>query len=452
MTDDARDNENTRPLDGLAKLLGPNEPIPMFSGAMKVEFSAAHVTVEAQADVTFKWHPTPGPRIVATIASRPAALRTMAGPGPVAVAVTALGAVECSVGRFLDSCHAPGAATLTVIMRPTDTVTFGSGAALQRVTFGVANFVDYVGSVLKEGGRGWRGRLKLEAEGWTVTLDARPDLKEIVGALEEQGGYAVTHAGCLERSDGAAFSAEDATGVVDALHLLLSAARGHTVSLILESGEDERGARVWSRWINATVDAWSDPLTWFDEQRPEQLAPMFAKIVARWADDGWRKAAQLAVYWYVLALENASNADTSIVLAFTGLDLLGWFQLVELEQAFSASKFDAEQADERLRRFLRRIGVDAAIPPALTALSRHAATEGWCDGPKALAVLRNATVHPKRRARAFDAPDEARWEASTLSLWYLELGLLHLLGHEGVYVNRIRRKAEPGLEYVPWSR
>jgi hypothetical protein len=204
--------------------------------------------------------------------------------------------------------------------------------------------------------------------------------------------------------------------------------------------------------LNPTADSWSDPLTWFNEQAPDELNSLFETMLLRWSDEGWQKAAQLAVYWYVLAQQNAASSDTALVLAFTGLDLVGWFRLVEFDAKYSASALDNANAAERLRRLLDHTGISATLPPKLPKLTAHAAAMGWSDGPAALAALRNATVHPRRRERVFDSPDEVRWEALKLALWYFELSILALLGHQGTYINRIEHKTSHGLEYVPWRR
>jgi len=435
------------PLPMLSALPLPNEPVPLMSGRMPIEFPESSVVLDAHVVVLLTW----GRRACTTFT----AVAESPPPGLVKesyVTVSVNGTrVECLVSNFLDSWKTGEGRTLQLTLRLRGTTDFSDGSRLRRLTFGIVNFTDFLGRHLADTKSGWAGRLILEAGGWRITIDGRRDLREVTKRLDDEGGFAVTHAGCLERSDGAMFDIQAADGVMDALYLLLSFARGHSASLVLHRGEDESGSRAWWRWLVPSVEAWSDPLTWFDEQRPDQLNAMFSTLVDNWSDAGWREAVQLGVYWYVLALQNAPTADSSIVLAFTGLDLVGWFRLVELEHAHSVAEFDKKEAAERLRHLLRRSGVPLEIPAALSTLAAHAAKEGWADGPAALGVLRNSAVHPKRRARAFDAPDRVRWEACTLALWYLELALLALLGHGGTYINRTERPTSYGLEYVPWG-
>jgi hypothetical protein len=82
----------------------------------------------------------------------------------------------------------------------------------------------------------------------------------------------------------------------------------------------------------------------------------------------------------------------------------------------------------------------------------------WSDGPEILVGLRNALVHPtveKRRRLEVALEgvfDWAYFEASALSLWYLELLLLSLFDYRGEYSNRLVLSGFRGqeVERVPW--
>ncbi len=437
------------PLPMLASLPAPNEPVPLKAGTFKVEFAEQGLCLEADLVGELAWRRKPGPRFELVIRSFPSGLFR---PRFCTVLDVDGSRVECVVVNVNISRRFGDEPVLRCELRLRGTTDFGDPSRMRRVTFGLVNFGQYIGSFLRaDDGGGWAGRLVLEGGGWRCTLDARRDLGEVVKQLGREGGFAITHAGCLERVDSSDFSAAEMQAVLDALYVLLSFARGHSVSFVMLRGEDDAGALRWWRWFIPSVDDWSDPVTWFDEQRPHQLSPIFETLVTRSTDPGWRDAVQLAVYWYVLSLQTTSTSDAAVVLAFTGLDLVGWFRLVELEKAHSSSAFDKLDAAERLRRLLVHISADAQMPAGLLRLAQHAATEGWADGPAALAVLRNSAVHPKRRAKIFDAPDPVRWDACTLATWYLELALLALLDHRGVYINRIEHLTNHGLEYVPWA-
>ena len=52
---------------------------------------------------------------------------------------------------------------------------------------------------------------------------------------------------------------------------------------------------------------------------------------------------------------------------------------------------------------------------------------------EAITGIRNSLVHPDAGAKSSDS----YYEAYNLSLWYLDLILLHLCGHNGSFANRL---------------
>jgi hypothetical protein len=67
------------------------------------------------------------------------------------------------------------------------------------------------------------------------------------------------------------------------------------------------------------------------------------------------------------------------------------------------------------------------------------------DGPNRIASVRTAFVHPKRRAaRTTSSLTVNAWR---LSQWYLEIGLLSLMGYPGDHRNRLVMEATK----VPWA-
>ena len=72
----------------------------------------------------------------------------------------------------------------------------------------------------------------------------------------------------------------------------------------------------------------------------------------------------------------------------------------------------------------------------------------WLDGAEAITEIRNAIVHPSKE---LNLPDGAYCDAWRLSLWYLDLVFLRLLGHEGEYGNRLSKRSVGEVETVPWG-
>jgi hypothetical protein len=77
---------------------------------------------------------------------------------------------------------------------------------------------------------------------------------------------------------------------------------------------------------------------------------------------------------------------------------------------------------------------------------------GWTSGPVTLTKLRNGMAHPRQLQRSYATTALQRYEARQLSLWYLELSILRLVGFTGRYGNRLRRSRWKGqVEKVPWA-
>ena len=110
--------------------------------------------------------------------------------------------------------------------------TFGSDKApLKRIVAHWFNLPDWHGPEMLEaaaeggGQRRWRGRWVIEARGWTITLDVRPDHPSVWRDLHLADVYVMTHVMEIRRTNSADFTAADAEPVLQALHVGISFAR-----------------------------------------------------------------------------------------------------------------------------------------------------------------------------------------------------------------------------------
>ncbi len=91
------------------------------------------------------------------------------------------------------------------------------------------------------------------------------------------------------------------------------------------------------------------------------------------------------------------------------------------------------------------------IPAKLSKLDKLAKEFNW-DGPKAISEVRNYIVHPGKENKRLADRKIPYYEILNLALWYLELALLHLFGHTGVYANRLQLGLYIGVvDLVPWA-
>jgi hypothetical protein len=141
------------------------------------------------------------------------------------------------------------------------------------------------------------------------------------------------------------------------------------------------------------------------------------------------------------------------MLGQTVFELLSWFLLVEEDRMLSADGYHKLQAADSLRLLLYRSDIPPDLPSTLVHLQEIARARNLVDGPQVLTEFRNAVVHPDRknldRLRAF--PPDARREARSLGLRYLELILLHLFGYDGFFFDCTLAGHGNYLVPVPWS-
>jgi hypothetical protein len=311
--------------------------------------------------------------------------------------------------------------------------------------FHVANFPHYTGApVVGRTGSISASRVEITAAGWSLQLDGREELKDIVKAVSQSGGYAVTHVGQLERSDGGLFDSDDATHVLDALGDLLSFASGARGQPFLLIGYDARGRAIWRTWEAPAATPWADRLSWFAPDDPTGLNRAFAGLMTKWADPHRREVFRRVVY--LLTEANRRGIEPALIVAQAALEILAWQILVNEAKALSREGFDGLPAADMLRLLLSTSGIPLDIPADLTNLVAFAKAKSTLDGPQTVTLIRNSWVHPPKKAFSPGGPEIG--EAWLLSLWYIDLVALRWLGFSGDYSARVRRGT---VESVPWA-
>ena len=118
------------------------------------------------------------------------------------------------------------------------------------VRFSALNWGGILGTVLIRDGKArrvWSGRHQWSSDGWQITLDADPDLRQKWEDAKDDRGFLVSHCGLLTRTDGQPFRFRDAGEVLECLHWFLSFVRGRRVGVALASGFRRRPRPTKSR-------------------------------------------------------------------------------------------------------------------------------------------------------------------------------------------------------------
>lgn len=328
---------------------------------------------------------------------------------------------------------------------------------LQSVVFHLTNFIPYLGKWTKHAGSASRSRATLIASGWRITLDGILPHDALRSSQRRRRGFAISHVGRIEREDAQSFSSGEATSLLDDLYWFFSFCCGRPTPAILPVGFDEKGREVWSEWgsWNASPNTEAGR-NWYNDFSAEGLESVFPGFMRRVHDPLWSDASKLAVYWYLEAATIGN--DSGLILTQSSFELLAWTLLVQDRKLITPREFGNKKmmtAAEKLRQLLKVIGIAPKIAASLQSLQALSIRRRWVDGPHALIGLRNAMVHPPREStnRMGEVAAREYFEAYALSMWYLELCLLHLFDYKGKYSNRLVLRGFKGddVETVPWA-
>ena len=160
-----------------------------------------------------------------------------------------------------------------------------------------------------------------------------------------------------------------------------------------------------------------------------------------------------ALYWYIRANNSAGvGIDAGIILATTALELLAKFvkQKNELKVEITGDKKHPSLGD-KIRAAALHLEIPTLIEDNICPQFWAIKNDGqWSDIPEAIAKYRNDLVHPKARIKSQNQ-HALTIEMWRLSVWYLELFMLRLIGYQDVYSNRLTAKWLGEVEHVPWA-
>ena len=322
-------------------------------------------------------------------------------------------------------------------------VTILSSQELSYLIFHITNFHGYIGDIIQST-CSWKGRLLLEANGWRVIIDSLEPriLAKLSKSLEDEGGYGITHVAKIERIDNLTFTPEEALDLLNGFRFFLSFSAGIWVTPMFPIGFDSNNKRVWEQWNSPVISAYIGVSSWFPKQKTQSLSEAFVGFMNLWQDQDWQQPLKLAIHWYVESNLQAGAIDGSIILTHSALELLYQHKIgtynsdasAKLVNLFTMSKLPTNYADihSDFISELLRFAEDKKI-----------------SMPKAITEIRNRLTHLKKKEAIH--PVNIRRDTWRLSLWYLELIILHLINYRGVYKNRLRVTDESDYDELPWK-
>ena len=301
------------------------------------------------------------------------------------------------------------------------------------------------------------GRWVHEADGWKITVDVRPDHRQVWTDLHKSDVFVMTHVMELRRSDGASFTADEAEPVLSALHVGVSFALGRWAAPALPVGQNADGDIVWEQWSGLHCDpARAISPGWWYEQDHGSLSDLLGRVIKAFADPNKRIPLDFQLKFAVAATGDRGYLEQRITTGMAGLEHVMWQTLV-IDGPLSSKEFRSPNewpAERRLRTVLEAaqipVGVDASLLPVI---ARFVAEQGsMLDGADVVTQIRNRMLHPKGAQEKIYKLDGLTTEAWLLVRHYLVLLILHSLGYRGSYRNLMKTQGWVGdMAVVPWT-
>lgn len=445
-------------LSAAYSLGGANQPIHLYEGVLVV--TKGEITEQGDGNLSFVW--LPYPHFEFQLLQHNELCQDIRGRCSLRLSTFDVVA-EVEILEIFYEFHEYGIPT-KISGRLLESIVIEPSQEISYVLFHLTNFKMFLGSWISspdsETPCRWKGRVILETEGWKVTIDALKEINDLVHGLHFLSGYAVTHVGKLERSNGEEFTAKEASDFLETLFYFLSFNRGLWSEIILPVGYDASGNPVWIEWNpqRVKVDRWQDEeqqvYSWFWIDNSQSLIEIFPSFMRQWQD--WGESLASVIRWYVESNKQVGGVEGSIILTQAALELLSWVLLVEQGRVSEDDFKSITPTSRQINRLISEFNIPQNIPANLNNLAQFESNlrHSKNNGPYAFSAVRNLIIHsdPDTRQRLRDTPSATIIEAWELGLWYLELIFLNLFGYQGMYINRLlRRRMTDCLESVPWA-
>ena len=292
-------------------------------------------------------------------------------------------------------------------------------------------------------------RLHFENDDFKIILDKRRNYSDLNKELKHKGGYLIQYNGELERTDKKSISHQDSLEIFHCFSAFLSFLNGRKTSAIFRVGIfDDR--KLWKDFSNYTVDPYKHNHSWPDQSSIAGINEVWKSFYDLWKYH--KDFIRSSIHWYLQSCSSSSYVETAIIMAQTALELIYNWWLIESKKMILGKDSENLSASNKIRLLLSQLNITSGIPLDLNNLNEYVQSKKTVnDGPEIIVQIRNAIVHSQieKRKKLNSLSFEIRYEALKLSVWYVEISLLKILGFEGKYNNQTSKAYD---EYVPWSK
>lgn len=331
---------------------------------------------------------------------------------------------------------------------------------VQRVLFAIPNLISLSGNALQKQTKGphyaYRGRIFLENEKFAISLDRDPTFSKLNDYLEEKGGYGITYNGELKFKDRDR-SHKDIYNILECLNHFLSFINGRRVSALFIHGI-ENEVPIWIDYTHYECDIYKNVHIWPVSNSIDGLSEVWVSFYKMWQNKDDQYFLKYATHWYMEANGLSGYSEGSIIMAQTALELIYNWWIIENKKLIRGRDTEILSASNKIRMIISQLNIDFAIPENLKNLIEYQKEnpQSIIDGPEAIIFIRNGIVHSQesKRSKLSKIKKDVKFEVLQLSLWYIELSLLSILGYSGYYTNRCLAPGFPNEveKIVPWNK
>jgi hypothetical protein len=302
-----------------------------------------------------------------------------------------------------------------------------------------------------------RGRWSHETGGWKITLDIRPDHRGIWKDLHRTRVYVMTHIMELSRTDGSAFTADEAKPILRALHMGFSFALGRWAAPLLPVGFGAQDQILWEEWAVRHCDPAKAISGWWTYWDSDALRMLVTSLISACGDPDYAARVNRQLTYAISVTRDEGFVEQRIMVGAAGLEHTLWQRFV-LSGDMTSAQYNNLPAHKLLRRALRSASIPLTIHPEhLPALAELAAARkrdhgANMDGADVVTWVRNKLVHPTAAEEDVYRFKSAMTETWLLTRHYLTLLILESLGYQGAYTSMAAGHRYVGESVkVPWA-
>lgn len=297
------------------------------------------------------------------------------------------------------------------------------------------------------------GSTKFSLRSASIEIRCTEQTKLAREKLNEDGGFAITHDLVINFNNAQGVPIDELKRILLDIHRVLAFANGAWVGIHLVRGFNNEINLSYLSLTNSLCTRHQGRFGWFDAHHGHVLASVGPKLVGAFDNSNSADTFDRALYWYIRANNSAGvGIDTGIILATTALELLAKFvKQKNTLKIQSTGEHKHPSLGDKIRAAALHLKIPTLIGESTCPEFWAIKTDGlWSDIPEAIAKYRNDLVHPKARIKSQNQ-HALTIEMRRLSVWYLELFMLRLIGYQDVYSNRLTAKWLGEVEHVPWA-